>query len=93
MTLKEDTEEEKYSRFLEEYEIRSLVKKYSDYIRYPIRMEVSKSRLKENCPEDKPEYESYQEEETLNSMIPIWQRAKKDVTEEEYNQFYREKVL
>ncbi len=91
MTLKADTEEEKYSRFLEEYEIRSLVKKYSDYIRYPIRMEVSKSRLKEDCPEDKPEYESYQEEDTLNSMIPIWQRAKKDVTEEEYNQFYREK--
>ncbi len=91
MTLKADTEEEKYSRFLEEYEIRSLVKKYSDYIRYPIRMEVSKSRVKEDAPEDKPEYESYQEEDTLNSMIPIWQRAKKDVTEEEYNQFYREK--
>ena len=91
MTLKADTEEEKYSRFLEEYEIRSLIKKYSDYIRYPIRMEVSKSRLKEDCPEDKPEYESYQEEDTLNSMIPIWQRAKKDVTEEEYHQFYREK--
>ena len=91
MTLKADTEEEKFSRFLEEYEIRSLVKKYSDYIRYPIRMEVSKSRLKEDCPEDKPEYESYQEEDTLNSMVPIWQRAKKDVTEEEYHQFYREK--
>ena len=91
MTLKADTEEEKYSRFLEEYEIRSLIKKYSDYIRYPIRMEVSKSRLKADCPEDKPEYESYQEEDTLNSMIPIWQRAKKDVTEEEYHQFYREK--
>ncbi len=91
MTLKADTEEEKYSRFLEEYEIRSLIKKYSDYIRYPIRMEVSKSRLKEDCPEDKPEYESYQEEDTLNSMIPLWQRAKKDVTEEEYHSFYREK--
>ena len=91
MTLKKDTEEEKFSRFLEEYEIRSLVKKYSDYIRYPIRMEVSKSRLKEDCPEDKPEYESYMEEDTLNSMVPIWQRAKKDVTEEEYNSFYREK--
>ena len=91
MTLKTDTEDEKYSRFLEEYEIRSLVKKYSDYIRYPIRMEVSKSRLKADCPEDKPEYESYQEEDTLNSMIPLWQRAKKDVTEEEYHNFYREK--
>ena len=93
MTLKKDTEDEKYSRFLEEYEIRSLVKKYSDYIRYPIRMEVSKSRLKEDCPEDKPEYESYMEEDTLNSMVPIWQRNKKDVTEEEYHSFYREKFF
>ena len=91
MTLKADTEDEKYSRFLEEYQIRSLVKKYSDYIRYPIRMEVSKSRLKADCPEDKPEYESYMEEDTLNSMVPIWQRAKKDVTEEAYESFYREK--
>ena len=93
MELKADTEEEKYSRFLEEYEIRQLVKKYSDYIRYPIRMEVSKSRKKEDSPEDKPEYESYMEEDTLNSMIPLWQRAKKDVTEEEYTQFYREKFF
>ena len=93
MTLKADTEDEKYSRFLEEYEIRSLVKKYSDYIRYPIRMEISKSRRKEDSPEDKPEYESYMEEETLNSMVPIWQRNKKDVTEEEYNSFYREKFF
>ena len=93
MTLKKDTEDDKYSRFLEEYEIRSLVRKYSDYIRYPIRMEVSKSRLKEDCPEDKPEYESYMEEDTLNSMVPLWQRAKKDVTEEEYHSFYREKFF
>ena len=93
MTLKADTEDDKYSRFLKEYEIRSLVKKYSDYIRYPIRMEISKSRLKEDCPEDKPEYESYMEEDTLNSMVPIWQRNKKDVTEEEYNSFYREKFF
>ncbi len=91
MTIKTDTEEEKFSRFLEEYEIRKLVKKYSDYIRHPIRMEVSKSRLKEDCPEDKPEYESYMEEDTLNSMVPLWQRAKKDVTEEECESFYREK--
>ena len=93
MTLKADTEDEKYSRFLEEYEIRSLVKKYSDYIRYPIRMEVTKSRKKEDSPEDKPEYEQYTEMETLNSMVPIWQRAKKDVTEEEYESFYREKFF
>ncbi|MBO5282788.1 MAG: molecular chaperone HtpG [Lachnospiraceae bacterium] len=93
MTLKEDTEEEQFSRFLEEYEIRTLVKKYSDYIRYPIRMEVTKSRKKEDSPEDKPEYESYTEEETLNSMVPIWQRSKKDVTQEEYDSFYREKFF
>ena len=93
MTLKKDTEDDNFSRFLEEYEIRSLVRKYSDYIRYPIRMEVSKSRKKEDSPEDKPEYESYMEEDTLNSMVPLWQRAKKDVTEEEYATFYREKFF
>ena len=93
MTLKADTEEEKFSRFLEEYEIRNLIKKYSDYIRYPIRMEVSKSRKKEDSPEDKPEYESYMAEDTLNSMIPLWQRSRKDVTEEEYDSFYREKFF
>ena len=92
-TLKADTEDDKYSRFLEEYEIRQLVKKYSDYIHYPIRMQVSKSRMKEDSPEDKPEYESYLEEDTLNSMVPLWQRAKKDVTEQEYTQFYREKFM
>ena len=93
MTLKKDTEDEKFSRFLEEYELRSLVKKYSDYIRYPIRMEVTKSRKKADSPEDKPEYEQYTEMETLNSMVPIWQRAKKDVTDEEYESFYREKFF
>ncbi len=98
MTLKEDTEEEKYSEFLEEYEIRSLIRKYSDYIRYPIRMEVTKSRPVEREEgeegEDKtPKYESYTEMETLNSMVPIWQRAKKDVTEEEYETFYRDKFF
>jgi molecular chaperone HtpG len=91
MTLKEDTDDEKYSTYLDEYEIRNLIKKYSDYIRYPIVMEVEKSRKKEDSPEDKPEYETYNEMETLNSMVPIWQRAKKDVTEEEYNTFYRDK--
>ena len=93
MVLKEDSEEEKYSEFLQEYEIRSLIRKYSDYIRYPIRMEVEKSRKKEDSPEDKPEYESYTEMENLNSMVPIWQRAKKDVTQEEYESFYREKFF
>ena len=93
MTLKEDTEDEKYSDFLEEFKIRELVRKYSDYIRYPIRMEISKSRKKEDSPEDKPEYESYMEMDTLNSMVPIWQRSTKDVTEEEYDTFYREKFF
>ena len=89
MKLKEDSEEEDYSEFLKEYTIRQLVKKYSDYIRYPIRMEISKSRKKE----DEEGYESYMELDTLNSMVPLWQRAKKDVTEEEYESFYREKFF
>ena len=89
MVLKSDTEEDKFSRFLEEYELRSLIRKYSDYIRYPIRMVVEKSRKKE----DSDEYESYTETETLNSMVPIWQRPKKDVTDEEYDNFYREKFF
>ena len=101
MTLKADTEDEKYSEYLEEYEIRSLIRKYSDYIRYPIRMEVTKSRPVEE-PKDEnaegeenkaPKYESYTEMETLNSMVPIWQRDKKDVTEEEYGTFYRDKFF
>ena len=89
MTLKADTEEEQTSQYLEEYTLRSLIRKYSDYIRYPIRMEVTKSRKKE----DSDDYESYKEMETLNSMVPLWQRAKKDVTEEEYTAFYREKFF
>ena len=88
LTLKADSEEENYSDFLEEYQIRSLVRKYSDYIRYPIRMEVTKSRIKDGT-ED--EYEDYTLLDTLNSMVPLWQRAKKDVSEEEYDSFYREK--
>ena len=87
MTLKADTEDDKFSDFLQEYQIRNLIRKYSDYIRYPIKMEAAKSRKKE----DSDEYESYTELETLNSMVPIWQRAKKDVTEEEYESFYQDK--
>ncbi|MDD5954517.1 MAG: molecular chaperone HtpG [Firmicutes bacterium] len=93
MTLKADTEEETYSEFLKEYELRSLIKRYSDYIRYPIRMEVTKSRPVEAEGEEEPKYEEYTELETLNSMVPLWQRAKKDVTEEEYESFYREKFF
>ena len=89
MSLKADAEGEDYSRFLDEYELRNLIKKYSDYIRYPIRMEVEKSRKKE----DSEEFEYYTDWETMNSMVPLWQRAKKDVTEEEYDSFYREKFF
>ena len=89
MTLKADAEGEDYSRFLDEYELRNLIKKYSDYIRYPIRMEVEKSRQKE----DSEEFEYYTAWETMNSMVPLWQRNKKDVTEEEYEGFYREKFF
>ena len=91
MHIKPDGEEENYAEFLQEYTLRNLVKKYSDYIRWPIRMEVTKSRKKEDSPEDKPEYESYREVETLNSMVPLWQRKKSDVTREEHDKFYQEK--
>ena len=91
MHIKEDTEEENYSEFLESWKLQELVRKYSDYIRFPIRMEVSKTRKKEGSPEDKPEYESYTEVDTLNSMVPIWQRSKSSVTTEEYHKFYRDK--
>ena len=93
MTLKADSEEEDYSKFLQEYELKDLVKRYSDYIRYPIRMEVTKTRQVETAEGEEPQYETYTELETLNSMVPLWQRAKKDVTEEEYNAFYREKFM
>ncbi|MDE7245226.1 MAG: molecular chaperone HtpG [Oscillospiraceae bacterium] len=91
MHIKPDAGEEDYSGFLKEYTLRNLVKKYSDYIRWPIRMEVTKSRKKEDSPEDKPEYEDYKEVETLNSMVPLWQRSKSDVSKEEYDKFYQEK--
>ena len=91
MHVKPDTDDEKYSEFLESWRLQELVRKYSDYIRFPIRMEVSKTRKKEGCPDDKPEYETYTEIETLNSMVPIWQRRKSSVKPEEYNKFYRDK--
>ena len=93
--LKPDTDEDKFSEYLEDYRLQELVKKYSDYVHTPIRMEVTKSRQKEkpaDAGEDyKPEYETYTEVETLNSMVPLWQRPKGKVKPEEYNQFYREK--
>ena len=97
MKIKDDTEDETYSEFLSEYRIEGIVKKYSDYVRYPINMYRQKSREKER-PADagddyKPEYETYTELETLNSMIPLWKRSKKDVTDEEYNNFYKDKFM
>ena len=87
--MKADTEDDKYSDFLDQYRLRALVKKYSDYIRYPIKMEVTKSRKKDGS----EEYESYTEIETLNSMVPLWKRPKDQVSSEEYNSFYTEKFF
>lgn len=88
MHLKEDTDDEKYSDYLNEYTIRRLVKKYSDYIRYPIKMDVEEEKLKEGT---KDEYEKVTETETLNSMIPLWKKNQSEVTDEEYANFYRDK--
>jgi len=90
LKIKEDTEEEKYSEFLNDYKLRSIIKKYSDYIRYPIKMDVEHSHLKEGS---KDEYETVIEEETINSMIPIWKKNKKEVSDTEYNTFYNDKFL
>ncbi len=90
LSLKADTEDEKYSEYLDTYKIKSLIKKYSDYIRYPITMMVDKSRLKEGS-ED--EYEKYSELETLNSMVPLWKRNKSELTDDDYNSFYKEKFF
>jgi molecular chaperone HtpG len=88
LTIKEDTDDEKYGEFLSEYRIRSLIKQYSDYIRYPIKMNVEQHRPKEGS-ED--EYETVIEEQILNSMIPIWRKNKSEITPDEYNSFYKEK--
>ncbi|GAA6515129.1 molecular chaperone HtpG [Phocea massiliensis] len=95
LSLKESSEEENYDEFLQDYRITGLVKQYSDYIRYPIRMAVERSRIKEGTgTEDKPaEYETYTEVETLNSMVPIWRKQKSEVTDEDYNNFYKEKFF
>ena len=95
--LKDDTDTDKYSEYLEDYELANLVKKYSDYIRFPITMYREKSRQKPK-PEDagddyKPEYETYTELETLNSMVPIWKRPKNEVKDEDYNEFYKNKFM
>ena len=95
LTVKPSTEDENYDEFLEPYRLRELVKKYSDYIRYPIRMQVEHSHLKEGTgTEDKPaEYETVLEDETLNSMVPIWKKNRSELKPEDYNQFYKEKFF
>lgn len=88
LTIKENTEDEKYDEFLQEYRLRAIIKKYSDFIRYPIKMDVSRSRLKEDS---ETEYEDYSEEQVINSMVPIWKKNKNELTQEDYDNFYFEK--
>lgn len=90
--LRDDGDEpDEYSQYLREGTLARLVKKYSDYIRFPIRMEMTHSRRKEGSPDDKPEFEDVREWETVNSMVPLWQRKKSDVQREEYDKFYQER--
>jgi molecular chaperone HtpG len=88
LRIKENTEDEKYDEYLEEYRLKSLIKKYSDFIKYPVKMIVKKSRLKEGT---ENEYEDYYEYETLNRMVPIWRKNKSELTQEDYDNFYMEK--
>lgn len=90
LKIKENAEEENYDEFLDPYRIKSLVKKYSDYIRYPIQMDIPHEHLKEGS---KDEYETHVETETLNSMVPIWRKNKNEITDEAYNSFYKEKFF
>lgn len=93
LEIKDNTEEENYDEFLTPYKIKELVKKYSDYIRYPIKMDVEHEKMKEGTGEDgkEPEYEKEIVTETLNSMIPIWKKSKSELKDEDYNQFYKDK--
>lgn len=88
LKIKENTEDEKYDEYLEEYTLRNIIKKYSDFIRYPIKMDLTKSKLKEDSDS---EYEEYIEEETINNMVPIWKKNKSELTSEDYERFYFEK--
>jgi len=100
LKIKEDTEDEKYSEFLDEYRIKGIIKKYSDFIRYPIKMDVTVRKLKEGSKDEyedrveeqgKDEYEDRVEEQVINSMVPIWRKNKNELTDEDYNNFYSEK--
>lgn len=95
LTIKDNTDTEQYDEYLEQFRLQSIVKKYSDYIRYPIRMEMTHSRVKEGTgTDDKPaEYEDYTTLDTLNSMIPIWKKSKKELTDDDYNHFYKSKFF
>ncbi|GIO36461.1 chaperone protein HtpG [Paenibacillus antibioticophila] len=88
LTIKENTEDDQYDEYLEEYRLRSIIKKYSDFIRYPIKMEVTSQRPKEGA---EGEFEEVQEEQTVNSMVPIWRKNKSELTDEDYENFYMEK--
>lgn len=88
LSIKDNTEEENYDEYLQEYRLKSIIKKYSDFIRYPIKMDVTESKLKEGS--DK-EYEEYTVEKTINSMVPIWRKNKNELTKEDYENFYSEK--
>lgn len=90
LVLKDNTDDENYDEYLEQYKIQSLVKKYSDYIRFPVKMDMQKSRLKEGT---ENEYEDYTENITLNSMVPIWRKNKSELKDEDYNSFYKEKFF
>ncbi len=87
LTIKDNAENENFDEYLEPYRIQSIVRKYSDYIRYPIQMEMPRTRMKEGCDPEKPEYEDYMELTTLNSMVPIWKKAKSELKDEDYNNF------
>ncbi len=88
LKIKENTEDENYEDYLDEYRVRSIIKKYSDFIRYPIKMEVTRQRPKEGS---EGEFEEYREEQTINSMVPIWRKNKNELTDEDYEAFYMEK--
>ena len=99
IALKDNTDDENYDTYLEEYTIRNLIKKYSDYIKYPIKMMVTKQKLKDATEEEKkkddykPEYESYSEDDVLNSMVPLWRKNKSELNDDDYNNFYKEKFF